>query len=74
MQRRWLSVVYHASNMYWIDLLIVLSAIPLLGWLGYGFVDSIQHNDSKGLAVWSGVAGFTAAILLILAVAGVISV
>jgi hypothetical protein len=60
--------------MYWIDLLIYASAIPLIGWLGYGFVDSIQHNDTRGLVVWGGVVTFTVAILAALLVAGAISI
>lgn len=60
--------------MYWIDLLIYASAIPLIGWLGYGFVDSIQHNDTRGLMVWGSVVAFTVAILAALLVAGAISI
>jgi hypothetical protein len=60
--------------MYWIDVLLLAGAVPLLGWLAYGFSDSIQHNDARGLFVWCGVAGFVVAVLAVLYIAGVISV
>lgn len=59
--------------MYWIDVLLLVGALPLLGWLGYGFSTSIQQNDTRGLMVWSAVAGFVAVVLVALYVAGAVS-
>ena len=59
--------------MYWINVLLVLSAMPLVGWLTYGFVDSIQRNDSRGIQIWLSVTGFLVAILVVLVIAGAIS-
>jgi hypothetical protein len=60
MQPRRLSLVYHARQVYWIDLLLLISAIPLVGWVVYGFIDAIQRNDGRGIQIWLGISLVTA--------------
>jgi RsiW-degrading membrane proteinase PrsW (M82 family) len=52
--------------MYWIDILLLLSFASLLGWLGYGFVDSVQRNDSRTLMMWTSVTGAVIVIVALL--------
>jgi len=60
--------------MYWIDLLIFFSALPLIGWLAYGFVDSIQHNDGRGIQVYLAIGASGVVILAILVLVGWLSI
>lgn len=50
--------------MYWIDVLLLVSAASLLGWLMYSLIDSIRRNDTRGLV--NGIC-LAAAIALIVA-------